>query len=77
VGLTKLCVGHGGVVWKRCMAFEAQTNISKDSSGSPAIHPHTMLVSASVNWGKSSHYGCLVWWLILKILAHQKTEAGG
>lgn len=25
--------------------------------GSPAIHPHTTLVSASVNWGKLAHYG--------------------
>lgn len=50
----------GGGVWCGIgyMASEVQTNISKDSPGSPTIHPHTTVVYASVNCGKSSHYGC-------------------
>lgn len=40
-----------------CMVWEAQTNTSEDSAGSPEIHLHATLVSASVTWGKSAHYG--------------------
>lgn len=60
VGLTKVAGDRVGRCGTGCTAFEVQNNISKNSPGSSAIHPHTMLVSASVNPGKLSHYVYLV-----------------